>query len=156
MENYQCQIMINNRARDHLKLLKTEIPWGQFREGPVPDLPPMTETKAFVATGSIGPAGTEGTVTYQIGDDANTTVSVYFDIPTRPLSSNTVHADIAVCSGPPLYENVAEGNGGPAVPTRRTTELERGKDAENASDRDHRRGSGTVRHCKGSKVHTAN
>ena len=93
MENYQCHIVINNRTHDHLKLLKTDLPWGEFREGPVADIPPQSETKAFVATGSVGPAGTEGTVVYKIGDDANTTVSIYFDIPTRPLSSNTVRVD---------------------------------------------------------------
>ena len=93
MENYQCHLSINNRAHDHLRLLKSDLDWGVFRDGPVTDIPPLTEVKAFVATGATGPAGTEGTVVYQIGDDANTTVSVYFDVPTRPLSHNTVRAD---------------------------------------------------------------
>jgi len=93
MENYQCHITINNRTPKHLRLLKTDIPWGEFRDGPANDISPMSEGVAFVATGVVGPAGTEGTVVYQIGDDANATVSIYFDIPTRPLSSNTVKVD---------------------------------------------------------------
>ena len=93
MENYQCHITINNRSSEHLRLLKKDLQWGEFRDGPVSDIQPHAETKAFVATGSVGPAGTEGTVVYQIGDDANTTITIYFDIPTRPLSSNTVRAD---------------------------------------------------------------
>jgi hypothetical protein len=93
MNNYQCHITINNRSAEHLRLLKSEIPWGLFREGPLADIAPHAEMTAFVATGSTGLAGTEGTVVYQLGDDANTTVSVYFNIPSRPGSSNTVTVD---------------------------------------------------------------
>ena len=93
MENYQCHITINNRTTERLRLVRTDLPWGRFRDGPVPEIGPKEERKAFVATGSIGPAGTEGTVVYQLGDDTDVTVSVYFDIPTRPFSRNTVTAD---------------------------------------------------------------
>ena len=93
MRNYQCIITINNRCRDHLRLLKQDIPWGEFESGPVDDIPPMAEMPAFTAQGVIGPAGTEGTVIYQVGDDANVTITIYFDVPTRPGSSNTLNVD---------------------------------------------------------------
>lgn len=92
MENYQCHITINNRTAVHLRLNKTDVPWGEFKEGPVDDILPKIETRAFVATGSIGPAGTEGTVVYNFQDDANLTITIYWDIPTRPFSHNIVTA----------------------------------------------------------------
>jgi hypothetical protein len=99
MNKYQCHITIDNRTKLHLKLLKKELKYGEFGENmsPVPDIPPKAELKAFIATGKtiFGP---EGTVVYQFGDDANLTVSIYFDVPTRPGARNTVkpstsHAD---------------------------------------------------------------
>jgi hypothetical protein len=93
MENYKCFITIHNLTSQHLKLVKQEIPWGRFQEGPEKDLMPHTQRSAFVASGNPGPAGTEGTVWYQFGDDANKTMSIYFDVPTRPLSDNKVNVD---------------------------------------------------------------
>jgi len=92
MHNYSCHMQINNRTAEHLRLLKSELPWGVFTNGPVSDVAPHQDAvTAFIATGSTGPAGTEGTVVYQIGDDANVTVSVYFNISSNPfVSSNTV------------------------------------------------------------------
>jgi hypothetical protein len=94
MENYQCHITINNRTTSHLRLAKRELQWGKFRDGnsPVEDIPPRSERKSFIAQGKFGPAGVEGTVTYQYQDDANLTLVIYFDIPTRPLSENTIRA----------------------------------------------------------------
>jgi hypothetical protein len=92
-DKYQCHITINNRTTTHLKYEKTDFPWGGFVEGPVEDIPPKSEVKAFVAAGaSFGPAGTEGTVLYRFEDDANVAVTIYFDIPTKPFSNNTVRA----------------------------------------------------------------
>jgi hypothetical protein len=94
MKNYQCHITIDNRTKYHLRLNKADLSWGEFMEkmSPVDDIPPKTELKAFVATGSVGPAGTEGTVVYHFQDDANLTVSIFFDVPTTPWKSNTVAA----------------------------------------------------------------
>lgn len=108
MENYQCHIMIDNRSSEHLRLLKQDIPWGTFHVGPEKDVRPHTSTKAFVASGITGPAGTEGTVVYQVGDDANVTISIYFEIPTRPMSSNTVRVD---SSNPDIAAQMSGFNG---------------------------------------------
>jgi len=35
-------------------------------------------------------AGAEGTVWYQVGDDANNTIKIYWDVPTTPFSKNRV------------------------------------------------------------------
>jgi hypothetical protein len=113
MDNYQCHILINNRTSLHLHQLKKDLPWGRWKEGPVDDIKPNTETKAFVATGAPGlPSGTEGTVVYQLGDDANTTFTIYFDIPTKPLSSNTVRVD---SSDTDVAAMLSGFNGGGAV-----------------------------------------
>jgi hypothetical protein len=94
MENYKCHITIDNRTSHHLKLQKQDIPWGRFQEGPERDLMPGVSKLAFVASGNPGvPAGTEGTVWYQLGDDANKTLTIYFDVPTNPLKDNTVNTD---------------------------------------------------------------
>jgi hypothetical protein len=93
VENYKCHITIENQTSFHLKYVKSDLPWGKFVEGPVADILPDRVMVAFVASGSVGPAGTEGTVWYQLGDDANKTISIYFDIPTTPFSSNTVKVD---------------------------------------------------------------
>lgn len=94
MENYQCHITIDNRTKYHLRLNKADLPWGKFmdKNSPVDDIPPKTELKAFIAQGSAGPAGAEGTVVYNFQDDANLVVSIYFDVPTSPWKSNTVTA----------------------------------------------------------------
>ena len=93
MENYKCFITIDNRTPQHLKLQKQDIPCGRFQEGPEKDLMPRTSKSAFVASGNPGLLGTEGTVWYQLGDDANKTMSIYFDVPTRPFSDNKVNVD---------------------------------------------------------------
>lgn len=93
MQNYKCHITIENETSYHLKLLKSELSWGEFAEGPTGDILPERIEKAFVAQGSLGPAGTEGTVWYQLGDDANKTISISWDIPTTPFTSNTVKVD---------------------------------------------------------------
>jgi hypothetical protein len=93
MENYKCFVTMDNRTAQHLKLQKQEIPWGRFQEGPEKDLMPRTSKSVFVASGVAGPAGTEGSVVYQLGDDANKTISIYFDVPTRPFSDNTVRVE---------------------------------------------------------------
>ena len=88
-----CTITIDNGTGHHLKLLKHDLPWGKFQQGPAKDIMPGTSQVAFVASQNIAPAGPEGTVWYQLGDDANKTISIYFDVPTNPLKDNTVNVD---------------------------------------------------------------
>lgn len=113
MDKYQCHITLNNRSTTHLKLDKTDIPWGQFKEGPVADVAPKKEIKAFVAQGTpFAPAGTEGTVSYRFEDDANVLIAIYFDVPSRPFSKNTVTAQ---SSNPDVVAKVEGFNGEGAV-----------------------------------------
>jgi len=93
MKNYKCNITIDNKTSYHLRLLKQEIPWDSFQQGPEQDLMPGTSKTAFEACGNPGPAGTEGTVVYQLGDDANKTITIYFDVPTNPFKDNVVAVD---------------------------------------------------------------
>jgi hypothetical protein len=118
MENYKCFITIDNRTTRHLKLQKKDIPWGKFQDGPEIDLMPQTSKSAFVASGNPGAAGTEGTVLYQLGDDANKTMSIYFDVPTRPFSDNRVKVDT---SDPNLFAALSgfKGSGNVEVCTIR-------------------------------------
>src|SRR6516162_2169480 len=88
----RCTITIENGTGHHLQLLKHDLPWGKFRQEPTKDIMPGTSQVAFVAQG-MGPAGPEGTVWYQLGDDANKSITIYFDIPTTPLKDNTVTVD---------------------------------------------------------------
>lgn len=100
-ENYQCHISINNRTTSHLKYVQSDLPWGKFTQGPVADIPPKAEAKAFVASGAIAtPTGCEGTVLYRFVDDKDIAVTIYYDVPFRPGSKNTVrvttsHPDVA-------------------------------------------------------------
>jgi hypothetical protein len=90
-EKYQCHIIINNRTSSHLKYDKSDLPWGKFTQDPVADIQPKSEAKAFVATGAAGtPTGCEGTVLYRFLDDANVAVTIYYDVPFRPGSNNTI------------------------------------------------------------------
>jgi hypothetical protein len=97
-DRYQCHITINNRARDTLKLLRQELQWGEYTKAPV-EIPKGIVAKAFSAQGKPwAPGGTEGTVVYQIGDDANSTITIYFDVPvttSNTLSAKTSHPDLA-------------------------------------------------------------
>src|SRR5215471_20010751 len=101
MENYQCHITINNRTDSRLIVQQSKVDWGQFmdKKSPAP-IDKKQIQPAFAAQGTFGPAGTEGEVVYQFETDANCTVSIYFNIPTRPGSDNmltvkTSHPDLA-------------------------------------------------------------
>ena len=81
MVDFKCHITINNQTTSRLRLLKTDIAWGKFEQGPINEVLPKKTVLAFVAKDSLGPAGAEGTVWYQVGDDANNTVKIYWDVP---------------------------------------------------------------------------
>ena len=96
MHNYKCDCTITNRSGSHLLHDKSDFKWGEFEDGhdPVADIPPKSsDVKAFIAEGAVGFAGTEGTVTYRFDDDANVVVTIYWNVPTTPGTSNTVTAD---------------------------------------------------------------
>lgn len=114
VENYQCHITLDNKTSEVLNLQSKELAWGGFQEGPVAQIARMNTTgnKAFKATGAKGaPSGVEGTVVYQIGDDANKRITIYFDVPTAFWKSNRVD-----CSVPEGFTSRIEGfNGGGAT-----------------------------------------
>jgi hypothetical protein len=83
----QCHITINNRSSEHLRLQSKDLQAGDFEQGPLADIKPHDEAKAFIASGTTGVKGTEGTVVYQLGDDANTTISIYWDVPQWSMSN---------------------------------------------------------------------
>lgn len=92
-ENYQCHITINNRTDLNLRVNQEKLAWGHYTQEPV-EIPKKSEARAFVAVGAYGsPSGTEGTVIYQVGDDANVTIKIYFDVPWAPLSHNTIKVE---------------------------------------------------------------
>jgi hypothetical protein len=116
----ECTITIDNGTGHHLKLLGHDLPWGEFRQEPAKDIMPRTSQVAFVANDRIGPVGTEGTVWYQLGDDANKTISIYFDVPTRPFSDNKVQVDT---SGDPNLSAVLSGFNGKSHDERCTVRV---------------------------------
>jgi hypothetical protein len=101
VENYQCHITINNRTDSKLIVQQSRLDYGKFMEkkSPAP-IDKKAQQFAFGAQGSFGPLGTEGEVVYQFETDANCTLTIYFDVPTRPGSDNTLtvkasHPDLA-------------------------------------------------------------
>ena len=101
MENYQCHISINNRTASKLIVQQSRVDWGQFMEKKSPaQIDKKAQQPAFAAQGGSALAGTEGEVIYQFETDANLTLRIYWNIPTRPGSSNEVtaktsHSDLA-------------------------------------------------------------
>ena len=86
----RCTVTIDNGTGHHLQLLKHDLPWGKFRQEPTKDIMPGTSQIAFVASPNVGPGGTEGTVWYQLGDEANKSITIYFNMPDNPVKANSV------------------------------------------------------------------
>jgi hypothetical protein len=92
MENYQCHITINNRTDSKLIVQQSRLDYGHFmdKKSPAP-IDKKAQQFAFAAQGSSpGIYGTEGEVVYKFETDANCTLTIYFDVPTRPGSDNTL------------------------------------------------------------------
>ena len=89
MQNYQCHITINNRASVDLVVDHEKVEWGEYLQAPA-NIPKKNGKKAFAARGVLGPAGTQGEVVYRLGEDRGATVSIKYDIPTKPWESNVV------------------------------------------------------------------
>jgi hypothetical protein len=114
MDNYQCHVTLDNKTSEVLNLQSKDLAWGVFQEGPMPQIARMNTTgnKAFKATGTRGvPAGVEGTVVYQVGDDPQKRITISFDVPTSFWKSNRVD-----CTVPDGFTSRIEGfNGGGAT-----------------------------------------
>jgi hypothetical protein len=95
-ENIQMICGINNRTDQELKVQSASLRWGKFEDSPnfpPVNIPAKTNKGAFRSSGRQGSAaGTEGTVVYQIGDDENATITIYWDVPWAPGASNKVTA----------------------------------------------------------------
>ena len=97
MDNYQCHIWIDNKTSELLVLGEHTASWGEFREGPLDQIPRMSTTgaRAWRATGTKNlPGGCEGTVRYQIGEQPGRDVRIHFNIPATPFTSNTLEVDV--------------------------------------------------------------
>ncbi len=90
-EGYQCSITINNRTAFDLRVQKQDLAFGVFKAGPS-NVPKKATAIGFVATGTpyLPLVGSEGAVIYQIGDDANTTVTIAWDIPASQPSNKVI------------------------------------------------------------------
>jgi hypothetical protein len=104
-DSLQFHCTINNRCDVPLKLKGSSHSWGRWypTESDQPkEVPAKQATKAFSSSGRTSSAsGTEGYVIYQLGDDANAWIKIYWDVPWAPGSDNKVnleesHEDIVV------------------------------------------------------------
>jgi hypothetical protein len=93
-------------------LLKKELSWGEFDNQPLADIMPDQTKLAFIASGLNNlPGGTQGSVVYQLGDDANKTISIVFEVTATPFTRNTVTVDSSSPKlGPVLTGFKGEGN----------------------------------------------
>ncbi len=103
-DSLQMICHINNRTNQTLKFQSEHLVWGKWADPPNQypvDVPPKESVLAFRSSGrSNSASGTEGYVVYQVGDESETTVTIYWDVPWAAGSSNKVttktsHQDIA-------------------------------------------------------------
>lgn len=98
-ENIQMICKINNRAKETLRLKSADLNWGKFDDSPNQYPVKAIEAKrtadpAFRSSGRQGSAsGTEGTVIYQLGDNADAWIKIYWDVPWAPGASNSVNTE---------------------------------------------------------------
>jgi hypothetical protein len=95
-ENIQMICTINNRTDQELKVKSKFLNWGKWTDGP--NFPPVaiparTARPAFRSSGKEGLAeGTEGNVVYQLGDNEDEIITIYWDVPWAPGARNRVWA----------------------------------------------------------------
>ncbi|GAA1459255.1 aegerolysin family protein [Nocardiopsis exhalans] len=103
-DSLQMICHINNRTKQTLKVQSESLDHGKWYDPPnhyPVDVPSKETVLAFRSSGKSDTAtGTQGQVVYQIGDDAEATVTISWDVPWLAGSSNTVttktsHQDIA-------------------------------------------------------------
>ena len=97
-ETIQFICNINNRTHETLKALPIDLRWGKCYDSPnvCPVDVPSKEvvTPAFRCSGKRGSAsGTEGTATYQMGDDEKAWIKIYFDVTWCWGCSNKMHVE---------------------------------------------------------------
>lgn len=116
MDREQCHVTISNRAATHVLFDNADLSWGVFQDGqdPVKDIgPKANDVPAFVATGKPNlPGGSTGTVTYRFEDDQNVVLTISWDVPATPGSSNKFDATF---SDPDVAATVKGFNGSGAV-----------------------------------------
>lgn len=95
-ETIQFICAVNNRTGHELKLQSQHLDWGKFEDSP--NFPPVDsiaahkEVKALRSSGRRGSSsGTEGTVVYQFGDNADQWVKIYWDVTWCSGCDNKVH-----------------------------------------------------------------
>ena len=103
-DSLQMICHINNRTHQPLKFQSEHLVWGKWTETPNQypvDVPARESILAFRSSGrSNTSSGAEGYVVYQLGDEPEATVTIYWDVPWLAGSSNKVttktsHQDIA-------------------------------------------------------------
>lgn len=96
-ENIQFICTINNRTSETLKVQSTELKWGKFDDSPnfwPIDIPARSEKGAFRSSGrQSSSSGTEGTVTYQLGDKKDEWIKIYWDVPWLSGARNTLKVE---------------------------------------------------------------
>jgi hypothetical protein len=91
-EQFICTI--NNRTHHPLKVKSVKLIWGKFDDSPnfpPVEIPARHEQKAFRTSGRANTSsGTEGTVEYQIGDNPDDWIKIYWDVPWLSGAPNHV------------------------------------------------------------------
>jgi len=82
-ENCQCHVTINNRCSVPLKVQSAKTDWGKwFGVGEPKEIAAKKTVQAFGAAGrQSSAAGCDGTVIYQLGDNPNDWVKIYYSVP---------------------------------------------------------------------------
>ena len=95
-ENIQMICVINNRLNEELKVQSENLQWGKWYDPPnfkPVNIPQKFVKEAFHSHGRESSAsGTQGTVVYQIGDNATETISISWDVTWAAGGSNKVSA----------------------------------------------------------------
>ena len=80
-ESDQMICMINNLTTVQLNMKIIQLQWGKWTFGPVP-IPPNQSIQAFSSSGrQSSPSGTEGSVTYMLGENGDDWITITFNVP---------------------------------------------------------------------------
>ncbi|MFF0149408.1 aegerolysin [Amycolatopsis sulphurea] len=91
---FQLACTISNATDSDFMLKSTALQWGKFDSGPVKRVPAHQTAQAFIATGlDQSSAGTEGEVTYRIGDDKTAWFTIYWEVPWPDEAKNMIKVE---------------------------------------------------------------
>ena len=95
-ENIQMNASIHNRSKKlALTLTDSGLDWGKWTMDPPKSVAPSVVAVGPHSSGKQGSAsGTQGHITYQLGDDENNWIKFSWDVPWAPGASNTYRTDI--------------------------------------------------------------